>query len=81
MAPVTAHPLSEVSIIIIIVVHDESRQEPERHDGVVREPLGADDERVIPAEWHRAQRQSWAARRYLIYYTALRHRATVTRFN
>lgn len=36
VTPVAAHPLGEVAIVILVVIHNKSRQEPEGHDS----PLG-----------------------------------------
>lgn len=36
VTPVTTHPFCEVTIIIFVIVHNDSRQEPERHNGVGR---------------------------------------------
>lgn len=36
MTPVTAHPFCEVAIIILVIIHNESRQESERHDGILQ---------------------------------------------
>lgn len=33
VSPVAAHPFCEVAIVILFVIHDESRQEPEGHAG------------------------------------------------
>lgn len=32
VTPVAAHPLGEVAIVILVVIHHKSRQEPEGHD-------------------------------------------------
>lgn len=34
VTPVATHPFCEVTVIVIIIVHNDSRQQPERHDGV-----------------------------------------------
>lgn len=36
VSPVAAHPFCEVAIVILFVIHDESRQEPEGHGGNVK---------------------------------------------
>lgn len=35
VTPVAAHPLGEVAIVVLVVIHHESRQEPEGHDSPV----------------------------------------------
>lgn len=36
VSPVAAHPFCEVAIVILLVIHGESRQEPEGHGGNVK---------------------------------------------
>lgn len=35
VSPVAAHPFGEIAIVVVVVVHDKSRQEPEGHGGKV----------------------------------------------
>lgn len=51
VSPVAAHPFGEIAIVVVVVIHDESRQEPEGHGGKVvgasspgRETSGREDE-------------------------------------
>lgn len=37
VTPVAAHPLGEVAIVVLVVIHHKSRQQPEGHDS----PVGA----------------------------------------
>lgn len=37
VTPVTAHPLGEVSVVVLVVVRGERRQQPERHGEAVQE--------------------------------------------
>lgn len=59
VAPVTAHPVGEVAIVVLVVVHHDGRQESERHaEGSCRLPLcsaspSGTDSDVIPAHWCR----------------------------
>lgn len=35
VTPVAAHPLGEVTVVILVVIHNKSGQEPERHCSLV----------------------------------------------
>lgn len=35
VAPVAAHPLGEVPVVILVIIHNKSGQEPERHGRLV----------------------------------------------
>lgn len=89
MTPVTAHPFCEVTVIILIIIHIESRQEPERHDGIVQ---GASWCSKSPYNWCKVWSQSsgtegnddadWPTKPLTgwLYYTTLSHKAKQTCF-
>lgn len=59
VTPVTTHPFCEVTIIIVVIVHNESRQEPERHVGSCAGSLLVQQMKVCSrAEWHRGYKDN-----------------------
>lgn len=83
MSPVTTHPFCEVAIVVFIIVHNDSRQEPERHGGVVWGKC--DPGRVVQRvktglSWPTKPLTGCQSLR-LLYYTLLCHKAKVTHFN
>lgn len=86
VTPVTTHPFCEVTIIILIIVHNDSRQEPERHDGTVLGASWYNRWKCVPSRV--AQREkttpSWPTKPltgWRLYNTTLSHKAKVTYFN
>lgn len=86
MTPVTAHPFCEVTVVVFIVIHNESRQKSERHDGNVQGASAAsflqvvkvcsqmsDTERNNDVGWPTESLTDW-----LLYYTTTSHKVTFT---